>query len=119
MIKSLVYSTDLTDLYHPGVWDAETGDCTRTMAGHADSVNSAEFSFDGRLVVTASGNPDYSASKDYTVRVWDVATGECQQIMLGHTSAVTSARFSPEGRQIVSAGGDKTVRVWDAGGAES
>ena len=54
------------------LWDAETGDCMKTMVGHTDPVNCAEFSFDGRLVVSASGNTlDFDGSKDNTVRVWD------------------------------------------------
>ncbi len=36
------------------VWDVATGDEVHTLAGHTDTVYSAAFSPDGKLVVTAS-----------------------------------------------------------------
>jgi WD40 repeat protein len=70
-------------------------------------VNSAAFSHDGRLIVTASS--------DQTARVWDAATGKpIGEPLNGHTDAVMSAAFSLDGKRIVTASCDGTVRVWDA-----
>ncbi|EUC61975.1 eukaryotic translation initiation factor eIF2A [Rhizoctonia solani AG-3 Rhs1AP] len=74
--------------------------------GHAEIVNSVQFSPDGTRVV--------SGSDDKTVRVWDVEHGTTVVTPLdGHTSWVLSVTFSPDGSQIVSCSRDKTIRLWD------
>ncbi len=76
------------------------------LRGHTSSVESASFSPDGKLIV--------SASYDNTVRIWDTQTGKELKKLEGHTHIVASASFSPDGKRIVSASWDKTIRIWDA-----
>ena len=71
----------------------------------ASYVDSAEFSPDGRYVVTAN--------QDGTARVADSATGEELFTLGGHTDIVWTADFSPDGNRVVTASEDGTVRVWD------
>ena len=66
----------------------------------------AEFSPDGRLLVTASD--------DHDARTWDVATGRLLHVLRGHFFPVRSASFSPDGRWVVTAS-QFTARLWDAG----
>ena len=73
---------------------------------HAREVNSAQFSRDGRRVVTTS--------KDYTARLWDATTGQAIGQPMQHHGSVVSARFSPDGRRVVTASEDNTARLWDA-----
>ena len=84
---------------------------------HDGSVLSAEFSPDGKRIVTASEGGE--------ARVWDAQTGQSLTKPLQHPGAVYSARFSPDGKRIVTVSGDEppyvgsgfidtTVRVWDA-----
>src|SRR5262249_54646646 len=68
---------------------------------HSDWVNSAAFSNDGTLVVTAS--------EDHTARVWSAATGALLREFRGQADAVTSALFTKDGTQVVTAGEDGTV----------
>jgi WD40 repeat protein len=73
---------------------------------HTDSVNSAAFSPDGKMIVTGR--------REKNVRLWDATTGKPMgPSLLGHTEAVSSVAFSPDGKMIVSGGGESTVRLWD------
>ncbi|MGA2749095.1 MAG: hypothetical protein ABSG59_09990 [Verrucomicrobiota bacterium] len=72
---------------------------------HDAAVDSAQFSLDGKRIVTAS--------KDHTARVWDVQTGQPLTEPLKHDGEVNSAQFSPDGKRIVTASMDRAARVWD------
>jgi WD40 repeat protein/tetratricopeptide (TPR) repeat protein len=72
---------------------------------HDGVVNSASFSPDGRLVVTASS--------DRTARLWESRTGK-PVATLTHESKVNLASFSPDGRRIVTISNERTARLWDS-----
>jgi WD40 repeat protein len=76
-----------------------------TFSGHADTVNDAAFSPDGRTIVTAS--------VDKTARLWEVASGAEIRRFEGHTASLREAGFSPDGKTLITASWDKTVRLWD------
>ena len=69
-------------------------------------VLSAQFSPDGKRIVTASA--------DKTALVWDAGTGNLLLILNDHKDIVSYAEFSPDGKKIVTASYDNMVRVWDA-----
>jgi WD40 repeat protein len=56
------------------------------LRGHTDTVWSADFSPDGKRVVTASA--------DTSARLWDVNSGKEAALLKGHTDHVVSAAFS-------------------------
>ena len=77
-------------------------------------VTFAEFSPDGRWVVTASG-PSYPREETAgEARVWDARTGEPVSPPLRHTGTVYTACFNPDGTRVLTAGGDGRARIWDA-----
>ncbi|MBW4479981.1 MAG: CHAT domain-containing protein [Tolypothrix brevis GSE-NOS-MK-07-07A] len=81
----------------------------RQLKGHEGSVNSANFSPNGKFIVTAG--------VDKTARIWDFS-GQQLQVLRGHEGSVRSANFSPNGQLIVTASFDRTARVWDNSGKE-
>ncbi|MEO7924802.1 MAG: caspase family protein [Chitinophagaceae bacterium] len=73
--------------------------------GHTASVETAYFSPDGKLVL--------SASTDETAKLWDVSTGKLLADLKGHTASVNNACFSPDGKKIITASDDSTAKIWD------
>ncbi len=77
----------------------------RILNGHENIVNSASFSPDGHLVVTAS--------QDGTVRLWDSSTGQARGPVWKHGGNVSLAVFSSDGRLVLSGSEDCTARIWE------
>ncbi len=71
---------------------------------HEAAANTAVFSPDGTLVL--------SASADGTARIWHVADGRAGSA-LKHPHAVTHAHFSPDGRQLLTVCRDRFARLWN------
>lgn len=111
------------------LWDAQSGQCLRTLAGHDNWVRALAFHPNGKALL--------SASDDKTIRVWDLATGRCSKAVEAHGHFVTSlvwGRAAPAqgangagtngvngkgeagGAQVVnvvaSASVDQTVKIW-------
>ncbi len=80
------------------------------MGAHERAINHAQFSADGKWLLTASD--------DHTACMWDVATGAPRARLTGHTAPITHTSFSPDCRKVVTASDDGTARVWDAASGE-
>ena len=84
------------------MWDAQTGECVRTMRGHTADVTACAYSPEGRLIA--------SASRDGTLRLWNIVTG--QEIATLETGSSSDCAFSPNGRRVAVCTGS-SVKIWD------
>ena len=96
--------TDALDVIK--VWDLNTGELKYTLKGHNKRAFWAEFSRDGKRMVTGSS--------DKTAIVWDASDGAMLFPLIGHKGFVSVARFSPDGERIVTAGFDIKALIWNA-----
>ncbi len=74
------------------------------LRGHTDRVYSAEYSRDGKLVLTGSA--------DKTARVWEAETGRHHVTLGPHRNRVKAAVFSADATRAYT-GDANLVRVWD------
>ncbi|HSL53079.1 MAG TPA: hypothetical protein VK868_01740, partial [Pyrinomonadaceae bacterium] len=86
------------------VCDPNRGNVVKTLDGHTGQVNSASFSPDSRLIVTASA--------DNTARIWNAETGESIATLLHHKGPVLNALFSPDGKSVFTASEDYTTGIY-------
>ncbi|MHC5716896.1 MAG: WD40 repeat domain-containing protein [Nostoc sp.] len=102
-IKILASSSDDTTIK---LWDANTGECLKTLWGHDSWVHCVSFSPDAQILA--------SGSRDQTVKLWDWHTGECLHTLPGHIHEVKTITFSPCGKFLASGSYDTTIKIWDA-----
>ena len=81
------------------IWNVRTGELARAFP-HNTAVRDAQFSPDGRWLVTAA----------LRASLWDANEGTNVARLKGHEGIVTAASFDPSGRIIVTGGEDGTVR---------
>jgi len=99
------------------IWDAETGQQTKTLNGHTNSLYGVAFSPDGKLLASGDGGerpgPDFIPG---VVKIWDIQTSRELFTLKGHTSYVPGMVFSPDGKRLasVSSGQSSELKVWDA-----
>lgn len=87
------------------LWDATTGALVKEFKNaHSDTVQSVDFSGDGKLIV--------SGAADRFVKAWTVADTKLVKSFEGHTHQVLGVTLKRDGRIIASAGADNAVKVW-------
>jgi WD40 repeat protein len=85
------------------VWDADSGECMRTLEAPRLEVDDVVLTPDGRVVVSADKGP---------LRAWDVEAGVC--LWTRHAGVgVHTVCLSPDGRTAISAHDDNALRIWD------
>ncbi|MEQ1698306.1 MAG: TIR domain-containing protein [Hyphomicrobiaceae bacterium] len=86
------------------IWDIETGKNLMNFAGHTDTIRVADFTADGKRIVTAGD--------DLTVRLWDAASGKELTHLKGHTNSIRTIAFNSSGDSIAAISLDDNIRVW-------
>ncbi|HEY6063841.1 MAG TPA: WD40 repeat domain-containing protein, partial [Chitinophagaceae bacterium] len=82
--------------------------------GHTDVIYSAQFSPDGKKIITVS--------KDNTTKLWDAGKGYLLANFIEKKGYLKEARFSPDGKKIITRAGtaketfedsENLFKVWD------
>lgn len=87
------------------ILDIKTGLPITPPLSHENTISSAQFSADGRWLVTTSW--------DKTAKIWEVNTGKLVSKPMLHNSEVESASFSPDGKRLLTASWDGSIQLWD------
>ena len=91
--------------------DPSSGQIVRTISAHSSSVNSVDFSKDGRRILTGSS--------DGLLRLWRVSDGALLRSYAGHSGPVSSVDLSNDDNLVLSASFSGGVKLWNAStGAE-
>jgi WD40 repeat protein len=88
------------------VFETETGEELRQIEGHENVVYCADFSADGKTLVTGSD--------DQSVRLWQFETGKEIRNLEGHRSGLASVAISADGKRVASLSSDERLLIWDA-----
>lgn len=94
------------------IWDANTGVTVAMLQGHSHRIGTAQFSADGKRVVTTTSST-YLDKGESIAKIWDAITGKCLFILTGHTDCVPYACFSPDGTKIATVSDDMTAKIWE------
>lgn len=89
------------------IWNTD-GTRFRSL-NHAHTVYSAEYSPDGKRIITTS--------LDKIARVWS-SEGELLYTLAGHEDYVNMGTFSSDNKYILTSSNDKTVKLWNNEGKE-
>ena len=76
----------------------------REFKAQEGELHGADFSPDGKTLVTAEGS---------SARLLDLATGDTLRVFSGHTDMINPVVFSPDGKYILTGSIDGTARLWD------
>jgi len=77
------------------------------QTGHLANITAADFSYDNKLII--------SASMDNTVRLWDLKTGrEMKKLLVTSKKGVHSIAASSNGKFIACGDGSGIVSIWNA-----
>lgn len=86
------------------LWNVARREPGPILVGHTSEVQRLAFSYDGRLVGTASW--------DRTGRVWNASTGKPLSVLRGHGDYVNSIAFDRQGQRVVTGSRDTYALTW-------
>ncbi len=88
------------------LWDVASRQIVRTFTEpHSDTVFDAEFSRDGKLIV--------SGAADKFVKLFETETGRLIRSFEGHTNHVLAVSIRADDSSLASGGADNAVKVWN------
>lgn len=114
VVITAAFSSDGARIFVAGdrgssVWERRTVTRLSQFDNHLGTLETAAFSPDGRVALTADVNR--------TVVLTDASTGRALASLPGHLEAVRSASFSADGRRVLTGTRDGATLIWDVASA--
>ena len=91
------------------IWNVDSGECIRTLAGHSRTINSLQLLASNMLV---------SGSDDRSIKIWNIETGKCIGTLTGHLNYVYALQVLSN-NQLASASADHSIQIWNLNSSES
>ncbi|KAL8141749.1 hypothetical protein V2J09_014781 [Rumex salicifolius] len=88
------------------MWKVGQGDWAFELEGHAETISSIAFSYDGQLIA--------SASLDGVIKIWDVTSLRLKHTLEGPGGDIEWIKWHPRGHVILAGSADCTVWMWNA-----
>ena len=83
------------------IWNVDSGECIRTLAGHSGYVMALHLLSDTKLA---------SGSNDSTIKIWNLDSGDCIQTLKGHSTMIFSLQLLAK-NQLASGSSDFSVNL--------
>jgi WD40 repeat protein len=115
VVESLCYSSDGRYLASGSfqevcLWDAQTGQLLKKLAGFAHNVVALAFSANGKLLAAGGGVPSEDGEiKVFAAGTWDLVT----DVKNGHSDTVYGVSFNPDGTKLATCSADKFIKVFE------
>ncbi len=85
------------------VWDLKSGDCKKTLIGHAWSVTSLVLTKEGNLISTDTSG---------TIKIWNLETWTCTNTFSALASPVSSNIILHKG-SLIAGYSNGSIKIWD------
>jgi WD40 repeat protein len=94
------------------LWDVDKGAIRTVLHGHTLGVTTLNFSADGKMLASASG--DYNKTAPGEVRLWTMPNGDEKATWSGaFGDSIWGVRFAPDGRTLATGCRDQKIKIWE------
>eukprot|EP00054_Salpingoeca_dolichothecata_P036582 m.7969 g.7969 ORF g.7969 m.7969 type:complete len:409 (+) comp6851_c0_seq1:73-1299(+) len=87
------------------IFDAGTGTCLQSFAGHDDWITGLVFHPGGKFLL--------SCADDKTIRIWDLANKRCSKTLEAHSHFVSCLDMHKTSPYVATGSVDLSLRIWE------